>query len=1054
MQSVIEKVKDLDIVDVVQTFGVDLKRAGVTYKGLCPFHNEKTPSFTVHPTRGTFKCFGCGKGGSVIDFVMEKEGLVFFDAVKKLAQQYHIPLPEYSEQAKKANQDREAINIVNKAAADYFQKTYQALTDDHPAKIYAKSRWSNEQIADFGIGFAPDDWQIMITDLQKAGYKKTVMMKAGLIKEKNKHTYSTFRNRIIFTIFDKYHRPVAFSARAITDDKKAPKYINSPETDVYHKGSLLYGLSTARIVMRDKRTAYLVEGNPDVIKLQSLGITNTIATSGTALTHLQIAELKKYVDSIVIVGDSDAAGKKAVETSGKLILKAGLFCKVIPLPDDGKNDPDSFFNSREQFKEYQANNMLDFFVYYTQNHIDKAKSPDYKSKLIGDVCALLAPFKSAYAELIIDLLSTILPKKTMWTKTLSEFQKENKATEESAELPDGVDPDKFEKYGFYEKRNCYYFSGKNGNHRGSNFTMRPLFHVQSVINAKRLFEIQNEFKHIEVIELAQRDLISLSAFRLRVESLGNFIFEGSETDLNKLKRFLYEKTQTCIEITQLGWQKDGFFAWGNGVFSEGFKRVDEFGIVTHNDANYYLPAFSKIYKHEQNLFVTERRFIHSDENPISARDYTDKLIAVFGPNAMMAFAFYVATLFRDIIVSRFGFFPILNLFGPKGAGKTEMAISLMAFFGKDQKKGINITNSTKAALSDHVAQVSNACCHIDEYRNDIELEKVEFLKGLWDGTGRNRMNMDKDKKKEVTNVDCGVLLSGQQMPTADIALFSRMIYITFNQTEYSDQEKQNFNKLKAIEKLGLTHVSNQIMQLRKIFINRYKDAFEDTSKQVSQMLGKITVEDRIFNNWVVIISAFQIVSEKIDFSFTFDELLKVAVSGLKAQNNEVKKGNEVATFWRMIEFLDQNNQIIEGADYRIEILDEIATHETTRQFPEPTKVLMIQQSGRIMPLYRKELRTMGENALPPESMMHYLMNDNRFIGRKKSVRFDKVDKTGMVENDVHRGRRKVIKQALCFIYEDLDISIGSSFDDDDLQSDDPFKNTESIENTITETIFN
>ncbi|MFW5805944.1 MAG: DNA primase [Bacteroidales bacterium] len=1037
MQSLIEKVKDLDIVDVVQNYGVSLKRAGASYKGLCPFHNEKTPSFNVHPVRNSFHCFGCGKGGSLIDFVMDKEGLSFIDAVKKIAMQYSIPIPEYSEQAKKANQDREEIFIINKAAASYFQASFKKLDKSHPAKKYAHSRWSDDQLSSFAIGYAPDDWQLMMTYLAKAGYKKTVMMKAGLIKEKNNRKYVSFKHRLMFPLFDKFHRVVGFTARALTDDKKQPKYVNTPETEVYKKSRILYGLSTASMSMREKETGYLVEGNPDVIKMQSLGVTNTVATGGTALTPAHVNMLKKYVKSICIIGDSDSAGKKAVERSGEIIVKAGLYCKVLPLPDDEKHDPDSFFTSKKQFQEYRDSNMLDFFVYYTNNHAAKAKSPDFKSKLIGDVCDLLAPFSSSYIDMILDQLAQIdnFPKKTTWATAVKEAQKEIKSQEDPDHLPADVNAVEFEKYGFYEVNNCYTFSGKNGNHRGSNFIMKPLFHVQSVINAKRLFEIVNEFKHTEVIELAQKDLISLSAFRLRVESLGNFIFEGSESDLNKLKRYLYEKTQTCVEITQLGWQKDGFFAWGNGVYADGFKRVNEFGIVTHEDKNYYLPAFSKIYQHEQNLFINERRFVHSDDNNVTLQDYSQRLVSVYGPNAMMAIAFYTATLFRDIIVSRFGFFPILNLFGQKGAGKTEMAISLMAFFGKDQKKGINITNSTKAALSDHVAQVSNACCHIDEYRNDIELEKVEFLKGLWDGTGRNRMNMDKDKKKEVTNVDCGVLLSGQQMPTADIALFSRMIYITFDKTEFNDDEKEAFKNLKSIEKKGLTHISNQIMQYRKYFINNYKDVFNQTAKTISAK-ANTQVEDRIFNNWVVILSAFRIISDKVPVAFSFNELLDTAVTGMIEQNKETVRGNEVATFWRVVEFLDQNNQIVEGADYRLDTVDELVTNESTRQFHSDTKVLMIQQSGRILPLYRKEMRNMGEHALPYESMQHYLTKDKRFLGKKKSVRFDKVDKSGIVESSATEGYKSVVKQAMCFLYDDLDISIGSVFEKED--DTDPF----------------
>jgi len=217
-------------------------------------------------------------------------------------------------------------------------------------------------------------------------------------------------------------------------------------------------------------------------------------------------------------------------------------------------------------------------------------------------------------------------------------------------------------------------------------------------------------------------MISLNGFKLRVESLGNFIWEVPEIYFNKVKKYLYDKTQTCTEITQLGWQKAGFFAWGNGIFNSSFQKSDNYGIVSHDKLNYYLPAFSEIYKSEPSLFQFERKFIHTDSNHISLHDYLIIFRKVFGNNALIAFSFFVASLFRDIIINRFGFFPLLNAFGEKGGGKTDFAISIMSFFGISGS-GPNINNTSKAALGDHVSQVSNGCVHIDEYRNDIEIDK-------------------------------------------------------------------------------------------------------------------------------------------------------------------------------------------------------------------------------------------------------------------------------------------------------------------------------------------
>ena len=276
---------------------------------------------------------------------------------------------------------------------------------------------------------------------------------------------------------------------------------------------------------------------------------------------------------------------------------------------------------------------------------------------------------------------------------------------------------------------------------------------------------------------------------------------ASAKELTKLKKYLYEQTETAEEITQLGYQPKGkFYAFGNGVFDIDWHPVDEYGIVRLGErGNYYLPASSKIYRDETKLFQFERRFVHLNYNSVGMGEYFQLLIDVFGDNAKVGICFLLATLFRDIITGYTKTFPILNLFGPKGSGKSELGHSLMAFFIIENVPP-NIQNSTIAAMADLVAQCANALVHIDEFKNNIDIDKREFLKGLWDGAGRSRMNMDRDKKREITSVDCGVILSGQEMATADIALFSRFVYLTFNKSEFSDEAKRKFNEMKEVRK--------------------------------------------------------------------------------------------------------------------------------------------------------------------------------------------------------------------------------------------------------------
>lgn len=263
-----------------------------------------------------------------------------------------------------------------------------------------------------------------------------------------------------------------------------------------------------------------------------------------------------------------------------------------------------------------------------------------------------------------------------------------------------------------------------------------------------------------------------------------------------------------------------------------FVKANDFGLVNVRGQLFYLPGCSKDTADDPQSYQFQRRFVYAITNDITLNDYATRLIEVFGDNAKVGLCFLIASLFRDLVVNVTTSFPILNLFGPKGSGKSELAHSLTSFFIPSYIAP-NINNTTKAALAEAVAEVSNAIVHIDEYKNTLDIEKREFLKGLWDGAGRSRMNMDNDKKRETTAVDCGVILSGQEMPTADIALFSRLVFLTFSKTTFSDDEKRRYNELKLIEKRGLTHLTGGLLKHRNQFRSNYRHMYDETAADFS-----------------------------------------------------------------------------------------------------------------------------------------------------------------------------------------------------------------------------
>lgn len=544
--------------------------------------------------------------------------------------------------------------------------------------------------------------------------------------------------------------------------------------------------------------------------------------------------------------------------------------------------------------------------------------------------------------------------------------------------------------------------------------------------------------------MKQEDLVSLQKFKIKVEGLGNYIWYATEKELTRLKSYLYEQTEAALEITQLGWQRQGFFAFGNGAYDTEWHPTDEYGIVRLNIGNFYLPGNSTIYRDDIKLFQFERRFVHTTYNNVSLREYSDKLVQVFGDNAKVGICFLLASLFRDIIAGQTKSFPILNLFGPKGSGKSELGHSLMSFF-IIKNTPPNIQNATIAALSDAVAQCANALVHIDEYKNSIDLDKREYLKGLWDGAGRSRMNMDRDKKREITSVDCGVILSGQEMPTIDIALFSRLIYLTFTKTEFSTAEKKAFDQCKAMRDLGLSHLTLQLLRHRSKMETGFSDNYNQCMNDLNDRLKGETIEDRIQRNWVIPLAAFRTLEAVLDVPFTYRELLDICVNGIIRQNRECKSNNELANFWNVVSYLQQDGEIFLEADFRIDYLSGIKTNKVKDlTFRQPRPILRM-QTDRIFMLYKKFAKQVGDTALPTESLKFYIENSKEYLGVQNSVRFKNIQKgievTKEIEVDGKKYYRKTstTKQALCFDYAELmanyniNLNIDTSVSDDEVE---------------------
>ena len=389
-QETIGKIFDsADIVEVIGDF-IHLKKSGSNFKGLSPFANEKTPSFMVSPGKRIFKDFSSGKGGNVVTFLMEHEQLSYPEALKWLANKYNIEIEEAEETQEQieAKHQKEALYLAHQFASEFFKTSLKDSNEGKSVGLsYLKKRGYNlNTIEEFELGYSPDDFNALENEAKKANYSLGPLKISGLIKEGEKGNYDFFRGRIIFPIHNITGRIIGFGGRTLRTDKKVAKYFNSPESDIYNKSNVLYGLFQSKNEIIKTDSCLLVEGYTDVISLHHNGIKNAVSSSGTSLTEGQIRLIKRFTNNIVILYDSDPAGINASFRGVDMILKAGLNVKVVLFPEG--EDPDSYAHqlSNEDFKSYLNDNQIDFISFKANHLLEKTKNdPINISKTINDI---------------------------------------------------------------------------------------------------------------------------------------------------------------------------------------------------------------------------------------------------------------------------------------------------------------------------------------------------------------------------------------------------------------------------------------------------------------------------------------------------------------------------------------------------------------------------------------------------------------------------------------------------------------------------------------------
>ncbi len=1030
----LENVKNLDIVEVISSF-LNVERKGSNYIASCPFHDEKTPSFIISPSKQIYHCFGCGAKGDSIQFVMDYKQVTFVEAIQLMAELFNIPI-EYEhcsdDDLLKDQQKRKEKKELHDAllfCRDFFER--------HSPKHFLTNRnFSNEVIETFQLGFAPKG-NLLLQELKRKNKDLNTFEKIGVIKKGDNGYYDVFQNRIIIPIQNRSGYLVAFTGRNIEENSKYPKYFNSSDK-VYQKGNHLYGLNHSYKYIQKEGFVYLVEGNLDVIQMHNKGIKNVIAQGGTALTEEQVKLIQQVTNKVCIVPDKDPAGINAFEKNAIELIKKGLyvFCS-IPTKKDADEDLRNLSNNEvEEWK----NKRTDFITQYLLN----------KSIKIGDTSPIDLVEQIKYLGETIDLIQDEVLRNTYYDtckKSWKEFGKNyklkgkrerNKEEKESLSNQD-------EHYGFIEKNGSYFVLEKEGQEKPiSNFTMEALFFITHKDESKYYVRLRHKRGREACAIVTTDDFTAVQTFSKAIERHGHFFFTGNNAQLYKLKEKLLYGISIAQEQSILGNYKD-YYVWGNGIFynnkfykanrhgvvkinrpitsidefetlyggikvkieqkeillNSAFDTIVEYGeeyiseMIEKQEISYldyvFLPAASKtiIRGQEQDNYSEIRKFSYSTKSTLKFKEWSNLMTQSYANNnGMIGVAYYIMSLNRNVVFEKNNNWnPLLFCFGLPQKGKSKFAESLASMFGKPIEDGINLEGgSTATGIRRFMAGRSNAIVWLNEYKNDLPLQTIGMLKSLADGSG-------KIQGQKTTGVETShykplstSIICGQDLPTKDPALLSRCILCEFDGT-FGNYDSYELLKEYEYEQ-ETTNVTCELLQYQYLIKKHYKKYLrlilknlKDHCRQNSQRF-----EDRAFLNIASLLAPISILMEhtSLEFPFTNEELAQELLKRVELQEKIRQTADEVEQFFTTVMAM-VHKDIYEMEHFKV---------GKDRTSGEERLYIRLK---KIYPLYLEKSRKQGLTAYHEGVIRNYLEKHPSYIGVSK-VKFNKTSTTAMSFN--------------------------------------------------------
>lgn len=1068
----IQAVREVSIVSVIQNY-IDLKHAGSNWKGNCPFHGEKTPSFLVNESKGIYKCFGCGAGGDAINFVISKERVEFYEAVEIVAKLCGVPL-EYEEvpdkeKFEKQKAERDQLKQVVRYTVERYKESLWNLPEEHPVLLYLLSRnISRQLISEWQLGWATEGWNYISSDIINKGWYDTAS-KLGIVKRTatGDRNFDGYRSRITIPITNRHGEYIGIGGRFFELDpadkgKDYPKYVNPPDNDLYNKSNVLFGLSRADKHINNEGFAFLVEGYFDVISLHANGDSNTIGTCGTALTENQAKLLRKYTNHVAVLRDGDDAGRKATVKDLFILLRSGFKVDVVLLPE--KDDPDSY-TQKLIANHYRAGKVeiFDGVMWQVDLYMRYVNNDDFKlGKAQEAVLKLLITIPN---EIIRNNYFDSIVKKYKWQKSalqkqlISLIEQENNDDDDDAgdtnldKMPKWMDKEEFLQQGYCmvnnKNRTGYYSFGSGGQIEITNFIITPLFHIYAGKESRHLIQINNGRKKA-VLDIESKALVSIDLLQQYVVCEGPFIIYGNKGQMLRIATNLLGQFPRCNEVKFLGWQSAGFFAFVDKIYipGSGLQDLDEWGILKFGDNNYLVPAASAAYRelqstgedpYEQDRYLS---FVKSDFNFSS---WATLMNRVYPEKGLVAIAYVILTIFRDIIFDVDNNCPHLYGFGERSSGKSKWVESIMALFYV-KRPAFNLNSGTDFAFFSYMQRFINAPAALNEFDEKvIKPEWFQAIKGIFDGEGRHRGVMGSKNRTEIMKIRSTLVLIGQYLCTMDDnSIVSRSIIEGFNERELSDEDKKQYDHLKNLEDSGLSSVLLELLQYRQIFKESYRDQF---NKNLSQWRYKATessgrdnaFNQRVVQNWCHLYTCWQIISNKIILPVPNDAFEKYCFDKGLHWSTFMRSSDTLSEFWNTVAFLVDQGLIVEGWDYKIESAIQIRIRngrkeEFTQTFNEPTKVVYMRMNN-IHKHYQQAYRTRtGKEGMTMENLLHYFSSRKYYVGANKQSRFKRfVTKTENVTRagglttttipETHKVEETTISSSYVFLYDQLGLDI-------------------------------